>query len=259
MKIDNESLATLSALEYVPGKLGHVKIVETLDRGAYTKLDKVLQALGGKWNRSAKAHIFDGDAQARIDHAITTGEVETGQDVGHFPTPGALALDLCERADLKRGMDVLEPSAGNGDIVIALAMDAVQITAIERDPTRRSSLRNLAHTIGKSKMTVLDLDDCMLLTPEHAGLFDRVVMNPPFCRVGRGDHLDHVRHAFGMLLSGGRLISVLPSSVSFRRDRRHADFRAWVIEHGVMDPLPERSFKESGTNVSTVVARMVKP
>ncbi len=258
MKIDQESLANLSALEYVPGKLGHVKIVEQLDRGAYTKLNKVLEALGGKWSKKDKAHVFDGaNAQIRIDHAITTGEVETGQDVGWFPTPRALAdrlVDLACEADRETTW-ALEPSAGDGAIVRALSaagFEKAEIIAVERDEKRRNALR------AAGLCTVDNVDDFMDLTLAGNDV-DIVVMNPPFCRVGKGDHLDHVRHAFAQLLPGGRLVSVLPASVSFRRDRRHADFRGWVLEHGEIEPLPERSFKESGTDVSTVVVRMVKP
>lgn len=254
MRIDQESLATLSALEFVPGKLGHVKIVEQLDRNAYTRLNKVLEALGGKWNRGAKAHIFDGDAQARIDHAITTGEVETGQDVGWFPTPAKLAGVLVEMACSGQSDPIwaLEPSAGDGAIVKALSaagFERAELIAVERDAGRRALLRAL------DLCTLMDGDDFMCLAAGQQ--FDAIAMNPPFCRVGLGDHLDHVRHAFSLLTARGVLVSVLPSSVSFRRDRRHTEFRDWVLKHGTIEPLPERSFKESGTGVSTVVIRMV--
>ena len=42
------------------GKIAGV-IVQQLDRNDYVKVNKALEALGGKWNRKAKAHLFDED------------------------------------------------------------------------------------------------------------------------------------------------------------------------------------------------------
>lgn len=246
MRIDPEVLALLSMLEYASDT--SVKITEQLDRATYARVNKVLDALGGKWSRSAKAHVFGSDARARIDHAITTGEVETGQDVGHFPTPAPLAARLVELADVRRHHHVLEPSAGTGRIVDAIVDVGAVAYAIERDPERRAAL------YGRCRVPA-DVSDFLDFSGSGVA-FDRVVMNPPFCRVGRGDHLDHVRHAFGMLVEGGILVSVLPSSVTFRRDRRYSDFRAWCEARGEIEPLPSGSFKASGTGVETVVVRL---
>jgi predicted RNA methylase len=254
MRIDPQVLSFLSMLEYPSAT--SVRIAEQLDRATYARVNKVLEALGGKWNRSAKAHVFDSDARARIEIAITTGEVETGQDVGHFPTPAPLARRLVEMADVRPKQHVLEPSAGTGRIVDAvLEIGDVQVYAVERDAARRQSLSDRAGAMGhRGALHVGQCEDFM--TYPATGGFDRVVMNPPFCRVGLGDHLDHVRHAFGMLVEGGILVSVLPASVTFRRDRRYLEFREWCEERGGIRPLPSGSFKESGTGVETVVVRL---
>lgn len=84
MKISDDVLGVLAMLA-IDGSF--VRIEQTLDRKLYLKVNKVLEACGGQWDRQAKAHLFDGDATARIDYAITTGEVTTDQDLGFFPTP----------------------------------------------------------------------------------------------------------------------------------------------------------------------------
>lgn len=261
MKIDQETLAVMStAFEYPAAN--ELRITAQLDRAVYTRVNKVLEAIGGKWSRKRKTHVFDGDAEALVDGVIDAGEIATAQDMGHFPTPADLAEKLVDWAALEPGMSVLEPSAGDGDIVIAVAgIPNVEITAVERDLTRRKALVKLVKPLLVTqgvKLNVLDLDDCMLQKPEHAGRFDRVVMNPPFLKCGAGDQLDHVRHAFDLLKPCGRLVSVLPSSVTFRRDRRHTEFRSWYEEHGECDKLPEGSFKTSGTGVNTVVIYLDK-
>lgn len=249
MKIDQQTLSVLSGVEYVPGFPRRVRIVEKLDRGDYTRVNKVLEALGGKWSKKVQAHEFGSDARPRIEHALTIGEVETGQDVGHFPTPAPLARRLVvDVAGVREGHHVLEPSAGSGNIVRAI-IDAGGIPyAVERDYERRRALTEIAGVCGG--------DDFMDFDPDTAR-FDRVTMNPPFCVVGRGDHLDHVRHAHGMLVEGGVLAAILPTSIKFRRDRRYKEFRQWGEGLGweVID-LPEGSFKESGTGVNTVIIRV---
>lgn len=260
MIIAQEVLSVLSDLDVAVFGT-EVRIATQLDRAMYTKVNKVLEALGGKWSRKAKAHVFDSDAQPRLDIVMMTGKVETGQDVGFFETPNALASDLVKRADVRSGDYVLEPSAGRGRIVEALQDAGACVVAVEWDPDRRV---HLTQNVLKGRDFLATAHDFMSYLPgryEISGrerLFDRVVMNPPFCRVGAGDHLDHVQHAFAMLRSGGVLVSVMPSSVEFRRDRRYAEFREWVEDHGTIEPLPAGSFRESGTGVNTCVVRMEK-
>lgn len=105
-----------------------------------------------------------------------------------------------------------------------------------------------ARTIPQSVLAVLSA--CMTFPTSK---FDRVVMNPPF---SRGQDVEHVRHALSLLAPGGLLVSVMSNGVTFRQDRRYADFRRDFSPE--ITPLPEGSFKTSGTNVSTVVVRIRK-
>lgn len=261
MKIPEDTLTILSKLDVLGNE---VRITETLDRATYTKINKVLEAIGGKWNRKAKAHVFGSEAQPRLDLVIVTGEVETGSDVGFFETPDVLADELVALADVRPGMTALEPSAGKGRIVLALQDAGAVVTAVEWDADRRKYLQD---SILRGKDLLALTPDFMnfgvdeegvIPFPQCAFLFNRIVMNPPFCKCGLGDHLDHVRHAFELLKPDGILVSVLPSSISFRQDRRYREFREWVAFHGAIAALPEGSFKSSGTGVNTCVVRLVK-
>lgn len=264
MQVSEEVLGVLSALEFPTDRT--VRIVEQLDRKTYSKVNEVLEAIGGKWSRKDKAHVFGSDARPRVDLVIDTGEVTTGKDLGFFPTPAPLAAELVEMAGVKLGMLVLEPSAGTGRIVDALlAVDAC-IVAVEREPAMRAALhaREFAEKLQPPRsgnhawksLKTWDGDDFMNFAPRKR--FECVVMNPPFCKVGKGDHLDHVQHAFDLLETDGLLVSVLPASVNFRRDARYKEFREWVEYHGEITDLPPNSFKESGTGVNTVVVRIRK-
>lgn len=254
MKLDDTTITVLSTATEIRGI--HVTIVQQLDRKVYSAVNKVLEACGGKWSRTAKAHVFAADPTPAIERALLTGEVTTAADLDFFPTPARLAEALVgpSGADVRAGDRVLEPSAGTGNLVAPCLARGAHVTVVERNPAMRAAL---ARTFG-DKVDVLDHDDFLAVDPEGV-TFDRVVMNPNFTRIGKGDGIDAVRHAARMLRpGGGTLVSVLGAGVSFRADRRHAAFRGWLADvGGTIAPLPDGSFKASGTDVRTVQVRLV--
>ncbi len=248
MKVSQEILAILSGLTLTGNK---AIIAAQLDRKTYVAVNKVLEACGGKWDRRAAAHVFPGDAAERLDQVILTGEVETAKDLGFFATPPDLAAELVAMANVRPGDRTLEPSAGDGALLRPLLSAGAYIVAVEIDPARCDVL---VERYGQ-KVAIWPGDFLEMTT----GSFDRVVMNPPFGKIGGHDHLDHVRHAWSFLRPQGVLVSVLPSGVTFRQDRRHAEFRSWVASlGGEIQDLPDGSFKESGTGVRTCVLRIVR-
>lgn len=217
-----------------------VVLPEQLDRKLYLRVNEVLAALGGAWQRKAKAHVFDTDAAERLDHCILTGSYARPQDFGFFPTPAGVADLVAELADLRLGHLVLEPSAGTGALVEAClrSVSGLEFHCFEIQPDMATSLNaRWTTTVG----------DFLQAEPEPH--FDRVVMNPPFAR---GQDVDHVRHALKFLRPGGRLVSVMSASVEFRQDRRYASFREECAPE--LRRLPPGSFRPSGTDVHTVVA-----
>ena len=81
-------------------------------------------------------------------------------------------------------------------------------------------------------------------------------MNPPF---EQGQDIEHVRHAFDWLATGGHLVAVMSNGSFFREDKKATAFRDWLAYvRGESYPLPEDSFKESGTGVRTRLAVIAK-
>ncbi len=268
--VPEDVLAVLSELEFpqadracFPAHLGK------LDRALYVRVDKILRAIGGVWTARHQAHVFSGpgvDARARVDGVVTSGEVTTDRDLGNFATPVLLAHELVVLAGAGPEHDALEPSAGSGRLVSAMLAAGVRtVAAVERDPARRRALVQLSRERAGTRLVVAAASDDFLTIDWAGQAFDRVVMNPPFCRSGRGDHLDHVRRAHDLLRPGGMLVAVLPASVTFRIDRRHQAFRDWLTQHagagsddGIVRDLPAGTFRESGTEVRAVVVRLQK-
>ena len=216
----------------------------TLDRKLYTDTNKVLEAIGGKWNKKAKAHLFDGDVIEIVDPIILTGEyTRTKQDFGQFDSPPEVVGRVMELACIQSGHTVLEPSAGLGALAVAAHNRGGIVTALEIDQKRYQNLSALNfHDVG--------LVDDFLTVPVPKIGFDRVVMNPPFAR--QADLL-HVRRAFEWLKPDGLLVAVMSAGTRFRQDRKAVEFRDWADSvGGIFEDLPDGSFKPSGTNVSTV-------
>jgi 16S rRNA G1207 methylase RsmC len=135
------------------------------------------------------------------------------------------------------------------------------VVCVELDQLMSKALAVARFHNGK-RATVLNASDFLDVSFEpvaEKNKFDRVVMNPPFLKVGKGDQLDHVQHALKMLKRGGELASIMSAGVEFRQDKRYVAFRDWVYSHaGTIERLPSRSFHASGTDVETVVVRVVR-
>lgn len=239
MKVDVEVLAVLSRAQVEGGAL---ILVGQLDRRLYERTNKVLEAAGGKWNRKAKAHVFDRDAADAVDQIILTGEITIPQDFGYFPTPSPIVARLIELADIVPGMRVLEPSAGQGHIACAMSHTAT-VDCVELLPA------NAAVIEADGYANALHVGDFLALEPSP--IYDRVVMNPPFEKQA---DIRHVMHALQFLTPDGRLVSVMAAGVLFRDNCLTSDFRALVeARGGDIEECPEGAFKESGTLVRTVI------
>lgn len=219
-----------------------MKITEQLDRGLYQRVNKALEALGGKWNRSAQAHIFKLDPRKTVDGLLETGTLRVERD-GFFETPDQVVNLLLDLADILPCHDVLEPSAGLGAIAKRLRQYTPHsLTCIEKNADRSAALLSMGFEV---------IPGDFLETPTDGNQYDRIVMNPPFEEL---QDIDHVMHAYQLLAWDGRLVSVMSESPFFRNDAKAVNFRKWLKKvGGYSETLPDGSFNPSGTGVNTRV------
>ena len=210
----------------------------TLDRKLYESVNKVLTSLGGKWNTKAKAHVFSEQCEPLIEGAIETGSYVRPGDMGWFPTPTEIAESVVDLANIEPGMDVLEPSVGEGALANLARDEGAIVTAYEIDAER-------AYYAGELLGVEVGVCDFLTVTPEPK--FDRIVMNPPFAQ--RAD-VKHVLHAIKFLKPGGRLVSIMSAGILFRTDALTVSLRDQLAH---CEALPDDSFKASGTSVRTAV------
>ena len=135
----------------------------------------------------------------------------TKTDAEFYPTPEKLVDEMLKGIDWNYVQDVLEPSAGKGDIAKEIARwikikriygynsDALQrakncIDCIEIDPNLRSILKDNGYRVVH--------DD--FLTFRTSKKYDLVVMNPPF---SNGDM--HFMKALELMRRGGQIVCLL--------------------------------------------------
>lgn len=169
---------------------------------------------------------------------------------GFFPTPDEVAELVIESADIREGLQVLEPSAGLGTLA-DLARDAGGVVScVECNYSLVEILELKGHTAERG--------DFMACNIPLLG-FDRVVMNPPF---ENSQDIAHVQRAFELLKPGGRLAAVMSEGSFGRTGKTETAFREWLDELGAeVEKLPEGSFKSAfrSTGVSTRLVVIDKP
>lgn len=248
-KLSAEALDVLGTAIEVDGS--HARIGRALDRKVYVEVNAALEALGGAWNRKAKAHVFPGDPTDALDQVLVDGAFsDKKRDLEQFFTPPALAKMVVERASI-RGRTVLEPSAGGGALALAaLEAGAKFVQCVEKDPGLAVKLRE--RFIAEPRV----FTDCVdFLEFRQDTTFQVCTMNPPF---SRQQDIAHVTRAFELVAPGGRLVAIMAAGVSFREDRKSVAFREFVERHGTLEALPPQSFRESGTDVNTVLVVLDK-
>lgn len=218
-----------------------------LDRKDYESLNKVLLALGGQWKGGrTKAHMFPPgtDVNTLIDTVLATGRYEDPKDADFVETPMSLAHQMVDRARVKKGCNVFEPSAGLGRIARAARSAGGIVECVELSQSRAKKLE-------QDGFTVVCADFLTIAPPDEPLGFDAIPMNPPF---SKQQDIDHVRHAYRFLRPGGRLVSVMSAGVTFRQNKKTVEFREWVDKlGGDIEELPDGTFKEEGTLVRAVL------
>lgn len=226
-----------------------------LDRKLYVSVNKILEDLGGQWNRKSKSHVFPLhiDPSETLDEIINTGEwIDKKKEFQFFETPDEIVEQMMDLAEIKNGMKVLEPSFGKGRILLHLTQETELVWGVELNVENMNYvLENIKGLQGYILHDFLDITSVPDL-PE----FDRVVMNPPF---SNGKDVKHIFQAWDLLAKDGILVSIVSESPFFRENKLSVEFRKWLKENNaeVID-LEAGAFKSSGTMVKTRIIKVKK-
>lgn len=156
-------------------------------------------------------------------------------------TPDWVADQMVEYLLPHSRHDILEPSAGTGQLLRALIRGGANqsgMTFVEKD---LSLFEMLTNEFDLSRMGATNDD---FLNPDlfiNRFTYDRVIMNPPFKKVHQ-----HVRKAHRLLADGGLIIALVPSN-----------FKSHLFEN--CDELMELDSETfEATKVTTKVIRILK-
>lgn len=211
-----------------------------LERKLYMSVNKALEALGGKWQRGPRAHVFKSSPAEKVEQLLQTGEyTDAKKEFQFFETPITLAQELVEMACIEEGETVLEPSAGKGRIAqyVEESCDVIELN----EENRAHLKENGFNIVGADFM-------------RFNRKYDVIIANPPF---SRQQDIDHVNKMID--LAQRCVVSVMSASVLFRENNKTTEFRDRVERlGGTITPLPDDSFKESGTLVRTCLVKINK-
>lgn len=243
-----------------------------LDRALYVEIDKALQALGGKWNRHRKGHVFSATGHAELVAALDAGHVvDQKKTLEQFYTPPELGARMARLALIEEGDLVLEPSAGSGRLVEAAFACNAYVVAVEIDWNVAQRLPDL-DPVGA--LTVYAADFMTWTPPAGTDPIDCVLMNPPF---SANQDIKHVLRALDFLRPGGRLVAIMSPHFTFAQDAPSRAFRKLIgypegqpgpaglsvvgslrgegsyVADASVELLPAKTFTQEGTNVSAVL------
>jgi 16S rRNA A1518/A1519 N6-dimethyltransferase RsmA/KsgA/DIM1 with predicted DNA glycosylase/AP lyase activity len=158
-----------------------------------------------------------------------------------FQTPAELARRLVSAARIEPRMRVLEPSCGLGRLLDAMP-PACEVVAVEIAAQCAAEIFRQ----NRDGVTLLQRD-FLTCQPGELGTFDRVAMNPPFRM--RSD-IRHILHALKFVKNGGVLAALCLDTPQRETALRHLS-ATW-------EKIPAGAFKQSATNVRTVLATFSK-
>jgi len=252
----SENILSILAESRIDGNTLFLPLTQ-LDRKIYKAVNKCLENIGGKWNRKAKGHVFDHDPAEGLENLLLTGETEDMKKTFQFfPTPKTIAEQMCEMAELTANSYVLEPSAGEGHLArVIWECGVAHLYCIELNVGMRDHLENKEWNslVGVNFLTFAqEKNEGKIRLSQNQ--FTHVIMNPPF---SKQQDIEHIRAAFDVLKPGGVLVSVASVSWKWRDNKKSADFREWLNEHGaeIID-VPAGAFKASGTMIPTVIIKL---
>jgi len=163
-----------------------------------------------------------------------------------FQTPEAIADMMVREAFIMDGMRILEPSAGLGRLYRAIRhrTDA-HVTLVEIAPQCAAELYR--ETQADQQASLIQDDFLRCDVERLGGLFDVIIMNPPF---KNATDMKHIRHALTMLKPCGKIVSLCYSGPRQRAAFENMDGWTWTQ----LDP---GSFRSEGTGADVAMITKV--
>lgn len=130
-------------------------------------------------------------------------------------TPSEIVEKMIHLADIDNNSRVLEPSAGIGHIADKVKEITQNVDCIERMYSYEELLKLKGHNVVGNDF----------LQYNKYNYYNVVLMNPPF---SKNQDIEHVKHAYKMLKTGGKLVAITSPHWTFANDKQSQEFREWI-------------------------------
>lgn len=177
------------------------------DKVVVKQVYDILTMIGGtsKLNFSSFSTMyFDYDPSSVIEEIIYSGEVPNSKSYQFYPTPDVISQEVIKLANPDESDSILEPSAGNGDLISGLDDKFKQnLTLVELSKLRCEVLTSKGYENVINYDFVNFTKECL----QDGTKYDIIIMNPPFSESRWEIHLDSA-----LAICNKRVVCVLPSS-----------------------------------------------
>jgi phospholipid N-methyltransferase len=225
-----------------------------LDRKVYLEVKGRLELIGGSWKGGkVGGFVFKEDPKELLEQIANGESRNIKKEFQFFGTPDELADELVTLADIKEGMTILEPSAGQGAIIHAIHRATGTNISVDYFELMPLNLSILGKKV-ENKIINADLQGHDFLStqenPKGSKQYDRIVANPPF---SKNQDIEHIYKMYSLLKPGGRLVSIASKHWQFATNKKETSFRQFVEEKGRVIEIESGRFKESGTSIATCI------
>ena len=164
-----------------------------------------------------------------------------------YPTPKEVVTYMIGNNDLNK-KNVLEPSAGSGNMLNVLIEKGAKVSFCEKEPVLADAIKGKGNFLGH---------DFLKLTSEEVSHFDFIIMNPPFS----ADET-HILHAFEIAPGNCHIIALCNSRTIWnsRHTRDREKLFDLIGEYGSDEDLGTVfSTAERKTDVEVSLVNLYKP
>jgi hypothetical protein len=155
-------------------------------------------------------------------------------------TPPEVALFMIELADIEEDSKILEPEAGIGNIADQIRKFTDNIDVCEKMFSYVELLKLKGYNVVGNDFMQLD----------KYNEYSYIIMNPPF-----SCELEHIKHAYDLLKTDGKIISITSPHWTFASDRKSQEFKNWFDQIGgeIVDDLESGTFEMTGVKSQIIV------
>jgi len=209
-----------------------------LERMGINSVEELRAYLREYWTLENSVKMTVDPVQRKIKELERQYRLEQKGDINF--TPSEVALFMIELTDIEEGSKILEPEAGIGNIADQVKKFTDNIDVCEQMYSYVELLKLKGYNVVGTDFMQLD----------KYNEYDYIIMNPPFT-----NEQEHIKHAYDLLKTGGRIISITSPHWTFASDKKSQEFKKWFDEIGgeIVEDLESGTFEMTGVRAKIVV------